>query len=67
LEQHLGLAVANLAKDGGDFAGAAKEYLTGATFHDNPPKLVIWEIPERVIEMPLKADEKELSALLSKQ
>jgi alginate O-acetyltransferase complex protein AlgJ len=66
LEQHLGLAVANLAKDGGDFAGAAKEYFGSATFHDNPPKLVIWEIPERVIEMPIKPDERALLALFSK-
>lgn len=65
LEQHLGLSVANLAKDGGDFAGAAKEYFTGATFHDNPPKLVIWEIPERVIEMPIKVEEQAWADLLT--
>lgn len=54
LEHHLGEQVANLAKDGGDFAGAATAYFNSATFRSTPPKVVIWEVPERVIEMPIK-------------
>lgn len=59
LEHHLGEQVANLAKDGGDFSGAAIAYFASATFRNTPPKLVIWEIPERVIEMPLKQTERD--------
>jgi alginate O-acetyltransferase complex protein AlgJ len=59
LAHRLGEPVANLAKDGGDFAGAATAYFAGATFRDTPPKLVIWEIPERVIEMPVKDIERK--------
>lgn len=58
LEHHLGVSVANLAKDGGAFAGAASAYFGGKTFRDNPPKLVIWEIPERVIESPITPEER---------
>lgn len=66
LEHHLGSAVANLAKDGGDFAGAAMAFFAGKTFRDNPPRVVIWEVPERVIEMPVKDTERKwLDALAS--
>lgn len=58
LEHQLGEQVANLAKDGGDFAGAATAYFGGTTFRDTPPRLVVWEIPERVIEMPVKDVER---------
>ncbi len=64
LSHRLGEPVANLAKDGGDFAGAAIAYFSGNTFRATPPKQVIWEIPERVIEMPVKeAERKWLEAL----
>lgn len=59
LEHHLGATVANLAKDGGDFSGAATAYFAGATFRENPPKVVIWEVPERVIEAPVKDAERQ--------
>lgn len=59
LEHHLGETVANMAKDGGDFAGAATEYFGGVTFRSFAPKLVIWEVPERVIEMPVKETERK--------
>jgi alginate O-acetyltransferase complex protein AlgJ len=66
LAHRLGEPVANLAKDGGDFAGAATAYFSGATFLNTPPKLVIWEIPERVIEMPLKDIERKWFDTLAK-
>lgn len=65
LEHHLGAPVANLAKDGGDFAGAATAYFGGATFRHDPPKVVVWEVPERVIEMPLKDIERSWQAKLA--
>ncbi len=58
LEHRLGEPVANLAKDGGDFAGAATAYFAGSTFKSDPPKVVIWEVPERVIEAPVKEIER---------
>ena len=66
LEHHLGEPVANLARDGGDFAGAATSYFDGATFRDNPPKVVIWEVPERVIGMPIKDIERSWMEKLEK-
>lgn len=65
LEHRLGEPVANLAKDGGDFSGAATAYFTSATFRDSPPRAVLWEVPERVIEKPLTdAERKWLETLL---
>jgi len=66
LARSLGEPVANLAKDGGDFSGAATAYFSGTTFRDNPPKVVVWEIPERVIEMPVKQAEQQWLDTLAK-
>ncbi len=49
LAQHLQTRVANFAVDGGDFAGAARAYLGSAAFKQTPPRLLLWEIPERVL------------------
>lgn len=65
LEHYLGEAVANQARDGGDFSGAATAYFGGVTFRSFTPGVVIWEIPERVIEMPVKeAERKWMDTLL---
>ena len=64
LEHKLGEPVANLAKDGGGFSGAATAFFAGATFRDNPPKVVVWEIPERVIEMPVEEAERKWLEML---
>jgi alginate O-acetyltransferase complex protein AlgJ len=53
LEHALGERIINLSKEGGDFFGSAADYLTGGTYSETPHTLVIWEIPERVLEMPL--------------
>lgn len=50
LERQLGAQVANAAKEGGDFDGALDAYLASAAFRETPPRVVIWEIPERVLE-----------------
>jgi alginate O-acetyltransferase complex protein AlgJ len=49
LEQKMHRQVANFALDGGDFDGAARAYLRSAAFKQTPPKLLVWEIPERVL------------------
>jgi len=60
LEMQLDAKIGNFALDGGDFSGSAKAYFTSPAFKDTPPKLIIWEIPERVLEMDRNHDEKIL-------
>lgn len=52
LEAALQTRVVNFARDGGDFAGAAHAYFKSDEFRDTPPRLVIWEIPERSLQRP---------------
>ncbi len=59
LEHHLGEPVANVARDGGDFSGAATAFFASNTFRTDPPRIIVWEIPERVIESPVKETEKK--------
>lgn len=56
LEAALGAPVGNFAKDGGEFSGAAKGYLESPAFTQTPPKLVVWEIPERDLQTPYADD-----------
>lgn len=65
LEHQLGEPVANVAKDGGNFAASGMAFFASAAFRDNPPNVLIWEVPERVIEMPLSQDERAWSAALA--
>ncbi|WP_424814604.1 alginate O-acetyltransferase AlgX-related protein [Roseococcus sp. YIM B11640] len=62
LQQALGAKVTNLAQAGGGFAGAASAYFAGATFREAPPRLIIWEIPERVMGQPITAEERAFFA-----
>ncbi len=50
--------VASFAKDGGGFSGSASEYIASKAFSQTPPKIVVWEIPERDLEAPLKNDKE---------
>jgi len=50
LQRALAAPVGNFAKDGGEFSGAAKAYFNSPAFAQTPPKLVIWEIPERDLQ-----------------
>jgi alginate O-acetyltransferase complex protein AlgJ len=59
LSQHLGAPVANLAKDGGDFDGSAMAYLRSQTFQKEPPKVIVWEVPERMLQKPFKPSERQ--------
>lgn len=43
LEQHAKTDVLNLAVSGGGFDSALLQYMSGQEFHDNPPKILIWE------------------------
>lgn len=56
IEKELKAKVANLARSGGDFSGAMNAYLSSVAFKKTPPKLVIWEIPERVLQQKVAKD-----------
>ncbi|WP_439850592.1 alginate O-acetyltransferase AlgX-related protein [Pseudomonas syringae] len=52
LQKELGAPIGNFAKDGGEFSGAASAYFDNPAFRQTPPKLLIWEIPERDLQTP---------------
>lgn len=54
---YLGQQVASLAKDGANFEGAALAYLSSPAYQQTPPKTVLWEVPERMLQKPLSKDE----------
>jgi len=56
IEKELKAKVANLARSGGDFSGAMNAYLSSVAFKKTPPKLVIWENPERVLRQKIAKD-----------
>jgi alginate O-acetyltransferase complex protein AlgJ len=62
LQEALGTKVTNLARAGGGFSGAASDYFAGVTFRESPPRLIIWEIPERVISQPITPEERTFFA-----
>jgi alginate O-acetyltransferase complex protein AlgJ len=66
LEQALHAPLVNVAEAGGGFARSAQHYFTGKTFRETKPKLVIWEIPERVVAQPLNEDDKALAEWVGK-
>lgn len=53
LEQALGAAVGDFARDGGKFGGSANAYFTSKAFTQTPPKLVVWEVDERDLQSAL--------------
>lgn len=66
LEHYLNEPLASLAKDGGDFSGSALSYFSSSSFRDNPAKMIIWEVPERMIEKPVTQLERDWLARLNK-
>lgn len=58
LQEALGVTVGNFAQAGGGFFRAASDYFAGEAFRETPPKLVVWEIPERVIGQPIEPAEQ---------
>ena len=62
LQAALRSSVVNAATAGGGFAGSGAAYFAGQTFQQSPPKLVIWEIPERVVMQPLTQAERDFIA-----
>lgn len=56
LQRALNASVGNFALDGGEFSGAAKAYFKSPAFLQTPPKLIVWEIPERDLQAPYVDD-----------
>lgn len=52
LQYKLRTRIGNFALDGGNFSGAAREYFSSEAYVGTPPKVIIWEVPERVLQMP---------------
>ncbi|MGY2290859.1 alginate O-acetyltransferase AlgX-related protein [Pseudomonas sp. SDO528_S397] len=52
LQKALNAPIGNFSKNGGEFSGAAKAYFDSPAFKQTPPKLLIWEIPERDLQTP---------------
>ncbi len=57
LEQAESAPVGQFAQAGGAFWGAARDYFRSPAFKETPPKLVIWEVPERVVNQPIGDEE----------
>ena len=55
LQMALGAKIGSFAKDGGKFSGSARDYFANPAFTQTPPKLVVWEIPERDLQTPYEA------------
>jgi alginate O-acetyltransferase complex protein AlgJ len=53
LQQAMSSKVLNAAKDGGGFLQASTAYLRDDAFKSAPPKLLIWELPERFLQSKL--------------
>lgn len=60
LAKALSTEVGNLARDGGGFAQSMLDFLKQEARSEAPTAWLIWEIPERVLQDPLGADEQAL-------
>jgi alginate O-acetyltransferase complex protein AlgJ len=56
--------VENRAEDGGGVANAAIAYFAKPEFEKTPPRAIVWEIPERMIEEPVSASDAQWAATL---
>src|SRR6185437_1905218 len=56
--------VDNRAEDGGGVTNAAIAYFASAEFKKSPPRAIVWEIPERMIEEPSTAADERWAAAL---
>lgn len=53
LQQALSSEILNTAKDGGGFLNSITAYLQDEAYRTAPPRVLIWEVPERFLQMPL--------------
>jgi alginate O-acetyltransferase complex protein AlgJ len=57
LQQALQAQVLNMSKDGGGLLQSASDYFKDDAFKTSPPQLIVWEIPERMFDLPPEKDE----------
>lgn len=63
----LGAPVENRAEDGGGVTNAAMTYFAKPEFQKAPPRAIVWEIPERMIEEPVLAADEQWTQSLGAQ
>ncbi len=56
LQEAMGTKVLNMAKDGGGFLQAMTDYLKDDSFKQSKPKVIVWELPERMLRLPLEGE-----------
>jgi alginate O-acetyltransferase complex protein AlgJ len=56
--------VENAAQDGGGVVNAAMAYFAKPEFAKTPPRTIVWEIPERMIEEPVAAADEHWAETL---
>ncbi|HZK89338.1 MAG TPA: hypothetical protein VFC56_04245 [Stellaceae bacterium] len=56
--------VDNRAEDGGGVANAAIAYFAKPEFKKSPPRAIVWEVPERMIEEPVPASDQRWAEAL---
>jgi alginate O-acetyltransferase complex protein AlgJ len=56
--------VVNMAEDGGGVANAAITYFAKPEFLKSPPRAVVWEIPERMVEEDVAASDEQWAKTL---
>jgi len=60
----LAAPVANMAQDGGGVFTAAIDYFKNPAFTETPPRVIVWEIPERLLDEPLTASDEQWAEAL---
>lgn len=65
LAAELGQALALVARDGAGFHGGLAEALANPMMAESPPRLLVWEFPERVMTVPLSPAERDALARLA--
>lgn len=63
LQQALSSEVLNTAKDGGGFLNSITAYLQDEAYRITPPRILIWEVPERFLQTPLDTEPQWLESV----
>ena len=63
LQQALSSEVLNTAKDGGGFLNSITAYLQDEAYRTTPPRILIWEVPERFLQTPLDKEPQWLESV----
>jgi len=61
----LGAPVDARAKDGGGLTSAAIAYFSDPAFTKTPAKVIVWEVPERVLQQPVAASDEAWAEALA--